>query len=97
MTFFNWTPSESDQILSPWVALYFGLTIITTVFTIWFWKGRSKHEDWDEEGQFKKDLDNAKSWIDLATNLKRSNSAVHGVQDDTSEVEDKSPVSSSDI
>lgn len=97
MTFFNWTPSGSDQILSPWVALYFGLTIITTAFTVWFWRGRSNREDWDVEGQFKRELDSAKSLMDKATNFKRSNSTVDVAQDDTSEVEVKSPISSSHL
>lgn len=96
MTFFNWTPSGSDQILSPWVALYFGLTIITTVFTIRLWKGRSNHEDWDEEGQFLRDLNRAKKLMDQATKFKRSTSVVHVAQDDT-EVEVKSPISSSQL
>lgn len=44
-----------------------------------------------------RDLDDAKSLMDLATNFKRSNSVVHVAQEDTSEVEVKSPNSPSDI
>lgn len=82
-------------MLSPWVALYFGLTIITTAFTIWFWKGRSRHEDWDEEKQFLKDLYQAKGLMDLANSFKRSSSTIHFTEDDDSEVEPKTPIASS--
>ncbi|KAI0862948.1 hypothetical protein F4860DRAFT_502402 [Xylaria cubensis] len=38
MGFFNWIPNESNQMISPWISLYFGVTIFTTVATIWRFK-----------------------------------------------------------
>ncbi|KAI0185953.1 hypothetical protein EV127DRAFT_411708 [Xylaria flabelliformis] len=38
MGFFNWIPNESNQMISPWIGLYFGVTIFTTVATIWRFK-----------------------------------------------------------
>ncbi|KAI8951592.1 hypothetical protein F4801DRAFT_285963 [Xylaria longipes] len=46
MGFFNWIPHESNQIVSPWVGLYFGVTILTTIATLWsFQKWAKKHND----------------------------------------------------
>ncbi|KAI1258791.1 hypothetical protein F5Y18DRAFT_433922 [Xylariaceae sp. FL1019] len=35
MTFFNWIPQDSNQIVSPWIAIYFALTILATTFTVY--------------------------------------------------------------
>ncbi|KAI1755864.1 hypothetical protein F4782DRAFT_487414 [Xylaria castorea] len=47
MGFFNWIPNESNQIISPWVALYFGVTIFTTVATVWRFREWAKKQDDD--------------------------------------------------
>lgn len=36
MTFFNWIPDESPQVISPWIALYCGSAAILTLLTWWF-------------------------------------------------------------
>lgn len=90
MTFFNWTPTGNDQILSPWVVLYFGLTAITTAFLIWFSKQRSIRQKDDEETQFIEELEVAKNLMDLAS-LRRSNSAIGERKDDESEIETMMP------
>lgn len=38
MSFFQWIPDNSAEVVSPWIAVYFGLTIIITAATIWKWK-----------------------------------------------------------
>ncbi|KAK1979182.1 hypothetical protein LZ30DRAFT_187073 [Colletotrichum cereale] len=35
MTFFNWTPPDGDQLVSPWIALYGVLAIGITLITVW--------------------------------------------------------------
>ncbi|KXH43892.1 hypothetical protein CSAL01_01808 [Colletotrichum salicis] len=35
MSFFNWTPPDGDQIISPWIALYCGLATVITLVTVW--------------------------------------------------------------
>lgn len=91
MTFFNWTPSEDNQIVSPWVALYFGLTGITTVFALLYWNRRKTYEEWDSKEQFIKDLEGARNWMNLAT-LSRSDIEQHDAEDAESEDKAKAPI-----
>ncbi|KAI0544713.1 hypothetical protein F4679DRAFT_514053 [Xylaria curta] len=47
MGFFNWIPNESNQMISPWIGLYFGVTIFTTGATIWRFKEWAKKAEDD--------------------------------------------------
>lgn len=38
MSFFRWIPDGSTDIVSPWIAVYFGLTAVITGATFWRWK-----------------------------------------------------------
>lgn len=38
MSFFRWIPDDSADMVSPWIAIYFGLTAIITGATLWRWK-----------------------------------------------------------
>ncbi|KAK8134610.1 hypothetical protein PG984_006622 [Apiospora sp. TS-2023a] len=38
MTFFNWIPDESPQVVSPWIVLWFGSAALLTSITYWKWK-----------------------------------------------------------
>jgi hypothetical protein len=55
MSFFNWIPSESDAVISPWIAVYCGLTLIFTGGTYWWW--RVKMEDEKTTDRLVKGLD----------------------------------------
>lgn len=69
MSFFNWTPSDSAQIISPWVALYFVLTLIVTALTVWRMRKWMEREEQRAIKQFLEDIGDAesqppgKSWI----------------------------------
>lgn len=45
MSFFKWTTDDSTQMISPWIAIYFALTILVTGATIWRWRTWTKKED----------------------------------------------------
>ncbi|KAI0440023.1 hypothetical protein F4803DRAFT_493850 [Xylaria telfairii] len=45
--FFNWIPNDSHQVISPWAALYFGITILTTTATLWHFCQWAKMQDRD--------------------------------------------------
>ncbi|KAK9780387.1 hypothetical protein SCAR479_02502 [Seiridium cardinale] len=45
MSFFRWIPDDSAEIMSPWIAVYFGLTAIITGVTIWRWKTWKAKDD----------------------------------------------------
>jgi hypothetical protein len=45
MTFFRWMPEDSTQVLSPWLALYGGLTLLLTSGTVFWFKYFSTEED----------------------------------------------------
>lgn len=45
MTFFNWIPEESNEMISPWVAIYFGVTIVSTVATLWRFQEWAKKQE----------------------------------------------------
>ncbi|KAK6844527.1 hypothetical protein PG995_014637 [Apiospora arundinis] len=38
MTFFNWTPDESSQVISPWIGLYCGSAAMLTLLTYLRWR-----------------------------------------------------------
>ncbi|KAI8629015.1 hypothetical protein F5Y19DRAFT_435969 [Xylariaceae sp. FL1651] len=40
MGFFNWIPQESNQMISPWILIYFGLTLLSTATAIWHFETR---------------------------------------------------------
>ncbi|KAK6216304.1 NRPS protein [Pestalotiopsis sp. IQ-011] len=49
MSFFRWIPDDSPEMISPYVAIYFGLTLIITAVTVRFWVWRSKGKDGNDE------------------------------------------------
>ncbi|KAI0434836.1 hypothetical protein F5Y09DRAFT_354835 [Xylaria sp. FL1042] len=57
MGFFNWMPDESGQMVSPWVVVYFGITIVTTIATVWRFREWAKKQDLDATHVFAQ-LDN---------------------------------------
>ncbi|KAI1124968.1 hypothetical protein F5Y10DRAFT_248218 [Nemania abortiva] len=42
MTFFNWIPQDSNQVISPWIAIYFGFVVASTAGIIWGFRARAK-------------------------------------------------------
>jgi hypothetical protein len=42
MSFFRWLPDDSPQMVSPYVAVYFGLTAVITGITILGWRWNNK-------------------------------------------------------
>ncbi len=36
MTFFNWSPSNDNRMISPWIGLYFGATVVLTSLLVWW-------------------------------------------------------------
>lgn len=44
MTFFSWLPQDSAQVISPWLALYGGLTVLLTTVTVLWLQRRSRKE-----------------------------------------------------
>ncbi|KAI1344248.1 hypothetical protein F5Y15DRAFT_365948 [Xylariaceae sp. FL0016] len=57
MTFFNWTSDESNQVISPWVAVYFATAIVFTGITVWRFKKWCREADQDAEDYIYKELD----------------------------------------
>jgi len=49
MSFFNWIPENSNQVVSPWIAVYFILFLITTGVTLRFGHIMSKEERVQED------------------------------------------------
>ncbi|KAJ2993606.1 hypothetical protein NUW58_g1787 [Xylaria curta] len=49
MTFFNWIPNDSDQVVSPWVVVYFGFTAVSTAGTLWRFHTWAKRRDAEAE------------------------------------------------
>lgn len=45
MSFFKFDPSEGTPMISPWIALYFGLTVAFTGFTFVSWNQYKKRVD----------------------------------------------------
>ncbi|ETS87209.1 hypothetical protein PFICI_01037 [Pestalotiopsis fici W106-1] len=50
MSFFQWIPDDSPRLISPWVCMYFGLTVIITGAIVWFWWRKTK--DQPDLGEF---------------------------------------------
>ncbi|CAN8103076.1 unnamed protein product [Discula destructiva] len=73
--FFNWMPSTNSQVVSPWVALYFGLAAIATGFTLLYWHRRITHEEPEFKQNFFDDLESARQLMDEASR-KRPNSML---------------------
>jgi hypothetical protein len=44
MSFFQWIPNDSNQTVSPWIAVYFGLTTLVTVSIYWLWRKWEKED-----------------------------------------------------
>ncbi|KAK4446273.1 hypothetical protein QBC34DRAFT_441004 [Podospora aff. communis PSN243] len=65
MGFFNWEPGD-DRMISPWIGLYLGLTILLTTLTLWRWKRWTAAEEKNGLSQLKKVLesDNDSIWLD---------------------------------
>ncbi|KAI1076088.1 hypothetical protein F5B20DRAFT_557464 [Whalleya microplaca] len=51
MSFFNWMPSDSDQKISPWIAVYWGITVILTASIIFGWRKWTRIMDKSAEGE----------------------------------------------
>ncbi|KAI0146357.1 hypothetical protein GGR57DRAFT_478949 [Xylariaceae sp. FL1272] len=49
MTFFNWIPHDSNQIVSPWIAMYFVLTVLSTTFTVYRFQSWAAKRDAEAE------------------------------------------------
>jgi hypothetical protein len=52
MTFFNWIPNDSDQMVSPWFAIYCGATVIITGFTYFAWRRYVTQKDAEFEREW---------------------------------------------
>lgn len=44
MSFFQWIPDDSTQVISPWVCVYIGLTAIVTGVIAFIWWRRTKNQ-----------------------------------------------------
>ncbi|KAI0521587.1 hypothetical protein F5B22DRAFT_544144 [Xylaria bambusicola] len=47
MGFFNWIPDESSQVVSPYIAIWMGITLLSTVVTVWRFKEFAKKYSFD--------------------------------------------------
>ncbi|KAK5626829.1 hypothetical protein RRF57_002544 [Xylaria bambusicola] len=47
MGFFNWIPDESNQVVSPYIAIWMGVTLFSTVVTVWRFKEFAKKYSFD--------------------------------------------------
>ncbi|KAK5657519.1 hypothetical protein OQA88_3091 [Cercophora sp. LCS_1] len=65
MGFFNWEPGD-DRMISPWITLYLGLTILLTTLTLWRWKRWTAAEEKNGLSQLRRvlDSDNDSIWMD---------------------------------
>lgn len=57
MTFFSWIPDGSAEKISPWLALYAGLTLILTSGTIFWFRYWSTVQLEDARRSLQEDLD----------------------------------------
>jgi hypothetical protein len=57
MGFFNWIPDRSNNVVSPWIAVYGGLTLILTGGTIWRWRKWNADQAKNSEERISKALD----------------------------------------
>lgn len=60
MTFFNWIPDDSAQVISPWLALYGGLTVLLTTVTVLWLKNWSAAEAEEARRSIQEELDKEK-------------------------------------
>lgn len=56
MSFFNWIPSDSTSVISPWIVLFFGTTVTVTGLLYWHSKNRIVKEDMEIEEWLRKQL-----------------------------------------
>lgn len=56
MTFFNWIPSDSTRVISPWIVLFFGTTITVTALLYWHSQKRKEKDDIEIEEWIRKEL-----------------------------------------
>lgn len=45
MSFFRWLPDDSPRMVSPYISVYFGLTVVITALTVLFWRWNNKKHD----------------------------------------------------
>lgn len=57
MTFFSWIPDGSPQKISPWLALYAGLTLLLTSGTVLWFRSWSTIQLEDARKSLQEDLD----------------------------------------
>ncbi|KAJ0116781.1 uncharacterized protein J7T55_009932 [Diaporthe amygdali] len=57
MTFFSWIPQDSAQIISPWLGLYGGLTLLLTSGTILWFRNWATTEIEDAKENLQQELD----------------------------------------
>lgn len=57
MTFFSWLPQDGAEIVSPWLGLYGGFTVVLTTVTVWWLNRRSKREMATAKADLQKELD----------------------------------------
>lgn len=57
MTFFSWIPDGSAQVISPWLGLYGGLTVVLTVVTVMLLNKWSNKEMENAKETLEKELD----------------------------------------
>ena len=65
MGFFHWIPDESDQVVSPYIAIWMGITIFSTVATWWRFKEFAKQHKFDATHIYAQ-LDNDPNLISLS-------------------------------
>ncbi|OHE95971.1 hypothetical protein CORC01_08664 [Colletotrichum orchidophilum] len=56
MSFFNWTPPDGNQIISPWIALYGVLAIVITLVTVWRMRKWMDAEERKARDQMRKEV-----------------------------------------
>ncbi|KAI1333035.1 hypothetical protein F5Y16DRAFT_354628 [Xylariaceae sp. FL0255] len=57
MTFFNWIPQNSNQVVSPWLAMYLGFTVVSTGATVWRFQTWAKKRDDEAEQNINSQLE----------------------------------------
>ncbi|KAI1329155.1 hypothetical protein F5Y16DRAFT_366872 [Xylariaceae sp. FL0255] len=57
-TFFNWIPQDSNQVVSPYVGIYFGFTAVSTVGTVWSFRKWAKKRDTDAALKVSTEIEN---------------------------------------
>ncbi|KAK2050083.1 hypothetical protein LZ31DRAFT_548868 [Colletotrichum somersetense] len=62
-SFFNWTAASSKEVISPWIVLYFGLTITVTAITVWTMNKSMAKEEKTAEEQIRKEVYEEKDMV----------------------------------